>query len=143
MSEFQLSVERSKLVKGLGWNKLKGLGVMFRGGLGTCATREMNDLIRCMPDGGGGSHVTKMNSQRSDPMRTVVDHRWRWKSEGYLLVLQSAQTRQVAGGQRQRPQAGIERQVEAESGGQKSRVNGGGCTAPAERVEIAKRWGWC
>ena len=85
--------------KGLGWNELKGLGLV-RGGLGTCATREMNDLIRCMPDGGGDSHVTKMNSQRSDPMRTVVDHRWRGKSKGHLLVLQGAQTRQVAIGQR-------------------------------------------
>jgi hypothetical protein len=47
-------------------------------------------------------------------MRTIVDHRWRGKSEGYLLVLQGAETRQVAGGERQRPQAGIERQVEAE-----------------------------
>ncbi len=53
--------------KGLGWNELKGLGLV-RGGLGTCATREMNDLMRCMPDGGSDSHVTK---------RVEIAKRWR------------------------------------------------------------------
>ncbi len=49
--------------------------------------------------------------------RTVFDYR-RWgKCEWHLSVQQRVQTREVAGGQRQRTQPGVERQIEAEDVG--------------------------